>query len=31
VGRDQMKTAAGFRDRHAKYQEISKQLEKKWL
>ncbi|OBT82411.1 hypothetical protein VE02_08390 [Pseudogymnoascus sp. 03VT05] len=31
VGRDEMKTAAGFRDRHAKYKEGSKVLAKKWL
>ena len=31
VGRDEMKTAAGFRDRHARYNEIAKELAKKWL
>ncbi|KFY65071.1 hypothetical protein V496_02816 [Pseudogymnoascus sp. VKM F-4515 (FW-2607)] len=31
VGRDEMKTAAGFRDRHAKYKDVSKVLAKKWL
>jgi acyl-CoA dehydrogenase len=29
VGRDELKTAAGFRDRHAKYAEISKDLRRK--